>query len=188
VDDSFRTLNVATEGIGRAFPQHQTMGQGYDYDAPDSVHAFRHHETPDFVPNLETIVIEPGARLTDLLSSVPLSNHALLVSERLYSLLLEFQLPPHRYIPAPMVRKGYAVPGYGVLHVPHLQRVTGEEATPLEISTLLAAHDDTRELDLVVLHRPARVTGWHLSSRLADRLVHQHVSGIRIGRSKLRRT
>lgn len=187
MSDSFRTLNVATEGIGRAFPQHQTMGPGYDYDAPDSVHNLRYHEAPDFVPNLETIVIEAGAKLTDLLSSVPLSDHAHLVSERLYSLLLEFQMPPHRYIPAPMVRKGYRVPGYGVLHVPHLQRVTGQEATPLEVSALLAAHDDTRELDLVVLHRPQRVNGWHISSRLADRLVHQHVTGIRLGRSKLRR-
>ena len=31
------TLADTAEGIGQTCPQHQTMGPGYDYDAPNSV-------------------------------------------------------------------------------------------------------------------------------------------------------
>lgn len=100
------TLNYATEGIGRTCPQHQEMGRGYDYDAPDSVHKLPYDALPDFEPNFNTVVVHGHAKLTDLLSSAPIINTGYLVSPRLRVELERFALPPHRFYPVPMTHRG----------------------------------------------------------------------------------
>src|SRR5262245_35775783 len=106
------TLNHATEGIGRAYPQHQEMGPGYDYGAPDSVHQLAEEALPDFEPNFNTVVIHGHAKLTDLLSTAPIRNTGFLVSSRLRELLEGFVLPLHRFYPVPATHRGKPVPGY----------------------------------------------------------------------------
>src|SRR5262245_9185237 len=91
------TLNESATGIGRTVPQHQEMGRGYDYDAPDSVHKLPYDALPDFEPNFNTVVIHGHARLTDLISSAPIRNTGYLVSPRLRAVLEQFALPPHRF-------------------------------------------------------------------------------------------
>ena len=112
------TLNTTTEGIGGTYPQHQALGPGYDYDAPDSVHRLPDDALPDFVPNFNTVVIHGHARLTDLLSSAPIRNTGYLVSTQLREVLERLALPPHRFYPVPATHRGKPVGGYFWLQLP----------------------------------------------------------------------
>src|SRR6185437_6507579 len=102
------TLNDATSGIGRTYPQHQSMGKEYDYGAPDSVHKFPFDGFAKFEPNFRTVIIHGHARLTDLLSSIIPNGY--LVGPRLRALLEQFVLPPHRFYPVPMEHRNKPVP------------------------------------------------------------------------------
>src|SRR5262245_1229111 len=106
------TLNNATEGIGRSYPQHQTMGGDYDFDAANSVHKFQYDAIPDFQPNFNTVIIHGNAKLTDLLSSAAIINTGYLVSARLRGLLEQFTHPLHRFYPVPMTHRNKPVAGY----------------------------------------------------------------------------
>lgn len=180
--DSYYTLTEATEGVG-VFPQHQSMSEGYDYNAPNSIRHLPLYTPADFEPNLNTIIIEPGAKKTDLLSSSVFVG-AFLVSTKFKTLLQGFTLAPHTFYPAP-IRHG-AKPltaEYHLLHMPHLSRVSGDP-TPREANDLIAP--DGVFLDLFTLHRPSRLAGTYVSPRLAGAIENAGLTGIRLGHGKLR--
>lgn len=56
---------------GSVYPQIQKMSPGYDYKAPDSVHALSkaYQHLPDFTPNLDYFELASKAKLSDLLST-----------------------------------------------------------------------------------------------------------------------
>src|SRR5690606_97593 len=68
---SFFTLNSATENIGSEFPQIETMGTGYDYQAAESVYRIREMDLDNQSPNLKTFTVAARARRLDLMSAVP---------------------------------------------------------------------------------------------------------------------
>lgn len=150
-------LYHATEGVGRTYPQHQTMGPGYDYDARNSVHKLPDRALPRFKPNFETVTIHGHARLTDLLSSAPL-RPGFLVSGRLRALLERFDLPLHRFYPVPMVHRNEPVSDYFWLELPLLELPTVEGATRDEADATIVSAAERAEFDLSRVGREYRPT------------------------------
>jgi hypothetical protein len=78
------TLNYATDGIGRTYPQHHEMSL-----------------TP-------TVVIAGTAKLTDLISTAlgtPGFLPGLLMSNKFRELLDRFQLPEHEFVPIQILHR-----------------------------------------------------------------------------------
>lgn len=90
-----------TVETGSQFPQVQKMSPGYDYKASNSVYALSRavEKFPDFLPNLDYLIVHGKANLTDLLSTSPISG-GFLISERFKQLLEKFNLAPHKFYPA----------------------------------------------------------------------------------------
>lgn len=81
-----------TPETGAVYPQASGMLSGYDYSSSRSIHKLRDDQLPDFEPDLDSIILEKRAKLTDLVSTV-FSSSGFLVSERMKSLLEQFRLP-----------------------------------------------------------------------------------------------
>lgn len=182
------TLNNATEGIGRAYPQHQEMGDGYDYGAPDSVHKLRYDALPDFEPNFSTVVIHGHSKLTDLLSSAPIMNSGYLVSARLRAVLEAFALPPHRFYPVPMTHRGKSVTGYCWLQLPEPPLPLTERSSVAEAEGAIVAVPELAALDLLRLYRPPRFAYCFVSDPLRRAMESAGVTGVRFGTAKLFRS
>jgi hypothetical protein len=179
------TLNNATDGIGRTFPQHQEMGRGYDYDAPNSVHKLPYDALPDFEPNFNTVIIHGHARLTDLLSSAPIINTGFLVSPRLRAVLEEFRLPLHCFYPVPMTHRNKPVAGYFWLQLPEPYLPLTEGSSVAEAEAAITAIPEMRELDLLRLYRPYRFAYCFVSNPLRRAMELAGITGVRFGTSKL---
>lgn len=181
------TLNYATEGIGRTYPQHQEMGPGYDYDAADSVHQLPDDVLPDFEPNFNTVVIHGHAKLTDMLSSAPIKNTGYLVSPKLRELLGRFALPPHRYYPVPMTHRGKLVAGYCWLQLPEPRLPLTEGSSVAEAEAAITAAGQAG-VDLLRLYRPSRFSYCFVCDPLRRAMEAAGVTGVRFGTAKLFRS
>jgi hypothetical protein len=182
------TLNHATDGIGRTYPQHQEMGAGYDYDAPDSVHQLPYDALPDFEPNFNTVVIHTHAKLTDLISSAPIQDTGYLVSSRLRAVLEQFALPTHRFYPVPARQRGKSVDGYFWLQLPKPTLPLTEGMSSEQAEQLIASAPELASLDLLRFYRPARFAYCFVSDPLRSALESAKISGVRFGRAKLFRS
>jgi hypothetical protein len=179
------TLNHATDGIGRAYPQHQVMGPGYDFAAPDSVHRLPYDSLPEFEPNFNTVIVHGHARLTDLLSSAPVRNTGYLVSWRLRAVLERFALPPHRFYPVPATHRHKPVEGYFWLQLPEPRLPLTEGSTVEEAEAVVAAATELASLDLLRLYRPTRFAYCFVSDPLRRAMEGAKVTGVRFGTAKL---
>lgn len=182
------TLNCATEGIGRAYPQHQAMGPAYDYDAPNSVHQLSYDALPDFEPNFSTVIIHAQAKLTDILSSSPIRNTGYLVSARLRAVLSEFSLPLHRFYPVSMTHRNKPVAGYFWVQLPQPQLLLSEDASAASVEAAIGATQELVSLDLLRLYRPARVAYCFVSAPLRRAIELAGITGVRFGTAKLFRS
>ena len=181
------TLNHATDGIGREYPQHQVMSRGYDYRAPDSVHQLPYDAIPELQPNFDTVVVHGHARLTDLLSSAPIKNTGYLVGPRLHTVLKRFALPPHRFYPVPMTHRGQPVAGYCWLQLPGPRLPMAEGSSVSEAEAVIVAAGLTA-FDLFRLYWPARFAYCFISDPLRRAMGAGGVTGVRFGTSKLFRS
>jgi hypothetical protein len=179
------TLNHATEGIGREYPQHQQMSAGYDYDAPNSVHRLPDDSLPDFEPNFDTAVIHGHARLTDLLSSAPIRNTGFLLNDRLRAVFRQFSLPPHRFYPVPIIYRRKAIEGYYWLQLPEPPVPLAEDASVEVLEEVIASDQQLASLDMLRLYRPARFAYCFLSDPLRLAMESAKITGVRFGTSKL---
>jgi hypothetical protein len=179
------TLNNATEGIGAAYPQHETMGRGYDFHAGDSVHNLSCDAFPDFEPNFSTVVIHGHAKLTDLLSSAPIPNTGFLVSERLRNVLERHVLPNHKFYAVPMVCRGKPVNGYFWLHLPQPDLSLDEKWSVAAAEAEINAAAGFASLDLLRVYRPLRFAYCFVSESLRKSMESAGLTGVRFGTSKL---
>jgi hypothetical protein len=182
------TLNHATEGIGRTYPQHQEMGPGYDYGASDSVHRLPYDALPDFEPNFYTVVIHGYARLTDLISSAPIRDTGLLVSGKLRAILEGFALPPHRFYPLPVVHRGKPVTDFFWLQLPDPALPLSETSTIEEFEQVIASAPQLAAMDLLRLRRPTRFAYCFVSDPLRRAIELAKITGVRLGRAKVSRS
>ena len=180
------TLNHATDGIGRrTYPQHQEMGLGYDYAAPDSVHHLPYDSLPDFEPNFNTVFVHGHARLTDFLSSAPIRNTGYLVSERVRVVLERFALPPHRFSPIPVMHRHKPVGSYFWLQLPEPRVPLTEGSTVEEAEAALTSSVELASLDLLRLYHPTRFACCFVSDPLRRAMEEAEITGIRFGKAKL---
>jgi hypothetical protein len=179
------TLNHATEGIGRTFPQHQEMSRGYDYDAPESVHRLSSQNFPDCEPNFNTVILAGSAKATDLISTAPIPRCGFLVSGRFRSLLKSFSLPPHRFFAVPMLHRNKPVAEYSWLHLPQPNLQIPDEATASEVEALVEADPGLKDVDLLCIYRPQRFNYSFISDALRKAIEQEKISGVRFGTAKL---
>jgi hypothetical protein len=182
------TLNNATEGIGRTYPQHQEMGRGYNYDAPDSVHKLPYDALPDFEPNFNTVVIHGHAKLTDLLSSAPIKNTGYLVSPRLRALLEQFALPLHRFYPVPVTHRNKPVAGYCWLQLPEPHLPLTEDSSVEKAQAAISAVPELATVDLLRLYRPSRFAYCFVSDPWRRAMEAAGITGVRFGTARLFRS
>jgi hypothetical protein len=97
---------VNTSETGSAYPQIQKMVDGYNYKAPNSVHALSREveKLPTYEPNLDYFVVHNRAKLSDILSVAPISG-GFIISEKLKNILVNFNLPKHKFYPAKLQYK-----------------------------------------------------------------------------------
>ena len=97
---SYYIFKTAVNNIetGSVYPQVQEMSPGYNYKAPNSVHALSkvYQHLPDFTPDLDYFELAGGAKLSDLLSTAMVYG-GFLISEKLKNLFEKFHLPTHRF-------------------------------------------------------------------------------------------
>jgi hypothetical protein len=89
---------VDTEETGHVFPAVESY-DGYDFNAPNSVHKLNFREFPGFVPDLR-FKLAKGAKLCDMMGQATINAHGFLISERLKAVFEQFNIIPHRYYPA----------------------------------------------------------------------------------------
>jgi hypothetical protein len=85
------------------------MGPNYNFKAPNSVYALSksRDKIPDFEPDLNYFVVQAKAKLTDLLSTAPITG-GFLISDNLKSILEYYNLPLHKFFLASIsYRKGF---------------------------------------------------------------------------------
>jgi hypothetical protein len=182
------TLNNAADGIGRTYPQHQEMGRGYDYNAPNSVHKFSYDALPEFEPNFNTVIIHGHAKLTDLLSSAPIINTGFLVSARLRELLERFALPLHRFYPVPMTHRKKPVDGYCWLQLPEPKLPLTEGSSVAEAEAAINAVPEIATVDLLRLYHPSQFAYCFVSDPLRRATESEGITGVRFGTAKLFRS
>lgn len=179
------TFNTSTKGIGRTYPQHQTMGPGYDFNAANSVHQLPYESLPEFEPNFNTVVIHGHAKLTDLLSSAPIKNTGYLVSKNLRAILEQFSLPLHRYYSVPVTHRGKAVEDYYWLHLPQPPPPLTETSSIEEAEAAIRSASGVAALDLLRLYQPSRYAYCFVTDRLKQAMEAASITGVRFGTAKL---
>ena len=102
-------LEVSTnlEEIG-AFFQVKSMSAGYDYTASNSIQAMdrlKNSEFPAFTPNLDSFLLKPKSKMTDIISTGYASSKGFLVSEKVKDLLNGFLIDKSIIFPASVFYK-----------------------------------------------------------------------------------
>lgn len=100
-----------TEVIGPEYPQIQTVDGTVDRAAPDSFYKVYANVFPDFIPNLNYLVLHKDAIFTDVLSAAMISS-GFIVSEKTKNILSQHKLPPHKFYPAIVEHNGVFYPNY----------------------------------------------------------------------------
>lgn len=115
MNNRFDLLDFAcgTQDTGPQFPQVQEMIKGYDYDAKNSVDELAkfYDSLPPFEPNLNSFILHKQAKPTDFLSN-SLTSVGYLISEKVKTLLSQFNLPEHKFYRASVIHKKESVQGY----------------------------------------------------------------------------
>jgi hypothetical protein len=93
------------EVIGPEYPQIQTADGTVHRDAPDSFYKVYANVFPDFIPNLNYLVLHKDAISTDVLSAAMISS-GFIVSEKMKNILSQHKLPPHKFYPAIVEHNG----------------------------------------------------------------------------------
>lgn len=91
--------------IGSQYPQIQEMGGTMHKDAPDSIHKVPSGRFPDFITNLNYLILHPKAKLTDVLSVAHISN-GFIVNQKIKNIFDNFNLIEHKYFPAIIYHNG----------------------------------------------------------------------------------
>jgi hypothetical protein len=90
--------------IGKAYPQIQGLPAGYDSEDALSIYNYLDNY-PDLneTPNLPEFIVEPKAKLTDVMSCAFIYHKSFVVSERFILAMSSFHLPPHKFFKIKLV-------------------------------------------------------------------------------------
>lgn len=117
----YYTFNYAcdTAETGPVFPQIQKMTPGYDYESDNSVYALENsrHSFPEFVPNLDSFILHGRAKLTDVISTAPISGCGFLISGKLKEIFERYRIVSHQFYPAKVISRGKIHDNYFWMHI-----------------------------------------------------------------------
>jgi hypothetical protein len=99
-------IAIADESNGNVHPQVEHMGDGYDWNAPDSVTQIGSVAAAGIAPRLRSFHLDPATRWTDIVTQGYIPTSGLLVSERLHHLLAGFRRQGSLQWPAEVVLHG----------------------------------------------------------------------------------
>src|SRR5688572_2879645 len=91
-----------------AYFQVKSMSDGYDYNASNSIFAvdrLSNDEIPVFEPDLNSFVLKPKAKLTDVISTGYASDKGFLLNDKVKLLLQRFTIDKGIYYPATVIYK-----------------------------------------------------------------------------------
>jgi hypothetical protein len=179
------TLNHATDGIGRAYPQLQgfptPLAPAHDAALDDLPHGRR---LPDDM-TFPTAVLAPGAKCTDLISTNMSGLFGFLISERLRRLLDQFRLHLHQYFPAPLEQRKRSVGVYWWLYLPDPDLPLTDEMSPVEAEAVIAADPVLGAVDVLRVYAPPRYRNCYVGGPVRAALEAAGVTGVRFGTAKL---
>ncbi|TWI93799.1 hypothetical protein JN11_04947 [Mucilaginibacter frigoritolerans] len=112
--------SCATEETGPVYPQIQRWRSGYDDDKPDSFYSYyliaKGGAFPDFIPNMDSLLLHGKAKTTDLLSFAT-SVTGFMINKKLKMLFEQFVFPPHRFYQAKVIHKQVQINDYWFMHI-----------------------------------------------------------------------
>jgi len=153
----------------------------YDYVGPRSIYkllpCMLGEGFPDFEPDFNTVLLERGAKPTDLISSVPIPKCGHLISPRFLELLQKFKLPPHRVYNVPMVHKEKPLEGYVFLLLPHPESLR-KAASTQDIEEGVDADPLLRGVSLLRLARPSWMAQTWVDANLKAAIEAAGITGI----------
>lgn len=92
--------------VGKDFPQAYKFIKGYNPDAPNalfSLYTFR-ESFPNYIPELDGIMLAGSAKLTDFVSN-SFSSDLFIISEGVKEVLEKFHLCPHQFYPLGLYKR-----------------------------------------------------------------------------------
>lgn len=103
--------------VGKDYPQAYKFMKGYDGDAPNGIIGLYKYdeEFPDFIPDLDGIMLSGSAKLTDVVSNGYCSDF-FIVSEKVKRILEQYTLCPHRFYPLGLYKRKVKY-DYYLLHI-----------------------------------------------------------------------
>lgn len=103
--------------VGKDYPQAYKFMKGYDGDAPNGIIGLYKYdvEFPDFIPDLDGIMLSGSAKLTDVVSNGYCSDF-FIVSEKVKRILEQYTLCPHRFYPLGLYKRKVKY-DYFLLHI-----------------------------------------------------------------------
>ena len=159
-------MSTNTKEIGRSYPQvcRFENGANYDRDSPSSIYnvgAWGSIATDLLIPNYE---LEYFSKRTDLLSvAVHNSSIFLLMSERLFEFILEFDVPEYKAFATKTIARNKSYEYY-LFHMP-----------PMAIHIEMLDESKVR-YDIFRMARP--ITGYFVSSKLKIAIEEAGFTGV----------
>jgi len=108
-------LPTSSLATGNVYPQCPHMTNDYNHSAKNSYRKMRHDNFPDFVPNLQSYVLDEVAKLTDFLSK----GHpyfGLLINDKMKNLIQDFCLPTSKFYHASIMNGKHLCHNYFLFH------------------------------------------------------------------------
>lgn len=103
---------------GPIYPQVQKMSSGYDNKADNSIKKlFRHWKSfPDFKPNLDSFVLEPKSKQTDILSNA-LSSRGIILNSKAKAIFESVKTCPIQFYEASVIHHRQLLDDYFWMHI-----------------------------------------------------------------------
>ena len=95
--------------VGLPSNHSEEMVRGYDYNAPDSVYNWRNN---NLTPNLNSVLVNKNAKITDLIDCVPIGGEGLIISEKLLEVLSWFNIMDHKTSNVSLIQAGIPITGF----------------------------------------------------------------------------
>lgn len=108
--------SICDDQNNQVYPQVESMGLDYDWDAKDSIRRIVSNAPLEFVPDFKSFHLDPETKITDIVSQSYIYTRGLLVSEKFWKVLEDFVLQAHETYFTQVVHKTTVLP-YRWIHI-----------------------------------------------------------------------
>jgi hypothetical protein len=108
--------SICDDQNNQVYPQVESMGLDYDWDAKNSIRRIVSNVPLEVVPDFKSFHLDPETKITDIVSQSYIYTRGLLVSERFWKVLQSFVLQAHETYLAQVVHRDTVLP-YRWIHM-----------------------------------------------------------------------